>query len=340
MASPIRIKRRTGGAAGAPTSLFNAELAFNEVDDVLYYGKGTGGEGGTATNVIPIGGSGAFVLSSGDTTISGIKTFNALPRSTATPTHANDFTTRSWVLSQIGAAGGGTVTSVDLSVPAGFSVSGGPVTDSGTFVIEYASGYQGFTTAESSKLSGIQANATANATDADLRNRSTHTGTQAISTVSGLQGALDSKIAATLIGVANGVASLGADGKVPIAQLPESVIGGMIFQGTWNASTNTPTIPAASSANKGYYFVVSVSGNTEIDGIDDWVAGDWLISNGSTWDKIDNTDQVSSVNGKRGEVVIDVADLASAGTMATQNANSVAITGGTIDNVTLDGGTF
>lgn len=61
MADVLRIKRRAGGgAAGAPASLANAELAYNEVDDTLYYGKGTGGAGGSATNVIPIGGPGSF----------------------------------------------------------------------------------------------------------------------------------------------------------------------------------------------------------------------------------------------------------------------------------------
>ncbi|HTI78883.1 MAG TPA: hypothetical protein VL614_00380 [Acetobacteraceae bacterium] len=58
MTDILRIKRRTSGATGAPGSLANAELAYNEVDDVLYYGKGTGGAGGTATVVIPIGGPG------------------------------------------------------------------------------------------------------------------------------------------------------------------------------------------------------------------------------------------------------------------------------------------
>lgn len=61
MANTVRIKRRAaGGAAGAPSSLQNAELAYNEQDDTLYYGKGTGGSGGSATVVIPIGGPGAF----------------------------------------------------------------------------------------------------------------------------------------------------------------------------------------------------------------------------------------------------------------------------------------
>jgi len=57
----IRIKRRANGSgAGAPTSLANAEFAFNEQTDVLYYGKGTGGAGGAASQVIAIAGSGVF----------------------------------------------------------------------------------------------------------------------------------------------------------------------------------------------------------------------------------------------------------------------------------------
>ena len=75
MANDIRIKRRTSGAAGAPSSLENAELAFNEVNNTLYYGKGTGGAGGTASEVIPIAGNGSFVDLSSNQTIGGNKTF-------------------------------------------------------------------------------------------------------------------------------------------------------------------------------------------------------------------------------------------------------------------------
>jgi hypothetical protein len=77
MANTIRIKRRATGSAGAPTSLQNAELAFNEVDNTLYYGKGTGGAGGTATTVEPIGGTGTFVDKTSTQTISGAKTFSS-----------------------------------------------------------------------------------------------------------------------------------------------------------------------------------------------------------------------------------------------------------------------
>jgi hypothetical protein len=77
MANTIRIKRRAnGGGAGAPASLANAELAFNEQTNVLYYGTGTGGAGGTATSVIAIAGNGAFVDTSTNQTIGGTKTFS------------------------------------------------------------------------------------------------------------------------------------------------------------------------------------------------------------------------------------------------------------------------
>lgn len=75
MANTLRIKRRATGSPGAPTSLQNAELAYNEVDNTLYYGKGTGGAGGSATTVDAIGGAGSFATLSSAQTISGAKTF-------------------------------------------------------------------------------------------------------------------------------------------------------------------------------------------------------------------------------------------------------------------------
>tara|TARA_R100001440_G_scaffold22133_1_gene36102 strand:- start:1116 stop:2558 length:1443 start_codon:yes stop_codon:yes gene_type:complete len=58
MANTIRIKRSTGSSN--PDSLENAEIAFREGDEVLVIGKGTGGSGGSATSIEPIGGKGAF----------------------------------------------------------------------------------------------------------------------------------------------------------------------------------------------------------------------------------------------------------------------------------------
>ena len=76
MANTIRIKRRaSGGSAGAPTALLNAELAYNEADNILYYGYGDDGSG-NATSIVSIGGSGNYVTVGTDQTVSGVKTFD------------------------------------------------------------------------------------------------------------------------------------------------------------------------------------------------------------------------------------------------------------------------
>ena len=78
MSNTIRVKRRAnGGGAGAPTTLANAELAFNEQTNIMYYGTGTGGAGGSATSIIAIAGNGAFVDLSTTQTIDGSKTFSS-----------------------------------------------------------------------------------------------------------------------------------------------------------------------------------------------------------------------------------------------------------------------
>ena len=56
MSVPIRIRRRQSGSAGAPGVLKSAELAFNEVDGILYYGKGADAQG-NATQIVGIGGN-------------------------------------------------------------------------------------------------------------------------------------------------------------------------------------------------------------------------------------------------------------------------------------------
>lgn len=130
-----------------------------------------------------------------------------------------------------------------------------------------------------------------------------------IADINGLVAQLAAKISSTEKGAINGVATLGVDGKVPSTQLPEGMLGSVTYQGIWNASTNTPTIPAASSSNKGHYYVVNVAGSTSIDGITDWKIGDWIISNGTAWEKVDTTDMVTSVNGQIGAVVLGIAEI-------------------------------
>ena len=107
-------------------------------------------------------------------------------------------------------------------------------------------------------------------------------------------------------GSANGVATLDAGGKVPVSQIP--ALGDLNYQGTWNATTNVPTL-VSSAGTKGYYYVVATAGTTNLNGITDWQIGDWAVFNGSVWQKIDNTDAVTSVNGYTGVVVLTAADV-------------------------------
>jgi hypothetical protein len=122
------------------------------------------------------------------------------------------------------------------------------------------------------------------------------------------------------LGANSGVATLGSDGKLTASQVPTTLIGGMSYQGTWNASTNTPTI-VASTGTKGYYYKVSVAGTTSIDGNANWTAGDMIAFDGTTWDQIQGgSADVYSVNGSTGAVTV------SANLGVTTGASTTTIT--------------
>ena len=77
------------------------------------------------------------------------------------------------------------------------------------------------------------------------------------------------------VGNANGIASLDGEGKVPLTQMPDALIGAVVYQ----------------------------------EDLIEFDIGDWLISDGTKWSKVDNVDAVTSVNGKKGAVVIGVEDI-------------------------------
>jgi hypothetical protein len=87
-----------------------------------------------------------------------------------------------------------------------------------------------------------------------------------------------------------------------------SVAGGLSYQGTWNASTNTPTLASGVGTN-GYYYIVATAGSTNLDGITDWQIGDWLMFNGTVWQKIDQSNLVTSVNSQTGAVVLTTTNI-------------------------------
>ena len=119
------------------------------------------------------------------------------------------------------------------------------------------------------------------------------------------QNALDNKVNISLLGAASGVATLGTNGKVPLTQIDDTILGQVEYMGIWNASTNTPTLPTIPT-EKGHYYIVSVAGSQFSL---DFEIGDWIISNGSSWDKVDNTDSVNSVAGKTGNVTLSKSDV-------------------------------
>jgi len=90
-----------------------------------------------------------------------------------------------------------------------------------------------------------------------------------------------------------------------------NAIGALNYKGVWNASTNSPTL-ASGVGSKGDYYVVSVAGNTNLDGETLWGVGDWAAFNGTVWQKVDG--------GSTGNfTTIDVTQLA---TLANVNITS------------------
>lgn len=119
-------------------------------------------------------------------------------------------------------------------------------------------------------------------------------------------------------------------GKIDTSFLPDSILGQMEYQGGWNGSTNTPAIPAAATGNKGHYYITTVAvaaghGYANIPNVD-YQVGDWLVSNGTTWDKVDNTDAVASVHGRLGAVVAANGDYNAGQITNTPAGNIAAVT--------------
>lgn len=80
--------------------------------------------------------------------------------------------------------------------------------------------------------------------------------------------------------------------SVPFALYAETAgkaTGSVNYKGTWDAATNTPDLSSA-SPDKGDYYEVGVAGATPLGIVSDWNVGDWAIYNGTTWQKVDNTD--------------------------------------------------
>jgi len=128
--------------------------------------------------------------------------------------------------------------------------------------------------------------------------------------------ALMDKINSSEKGTALGVTPLNASGKIDDQYLPASLVGAVNYQGTYNAATNAPALPVA-NANKGYYYVVTNAGTTPQNLT--LSVGDWVISNGVTWDKVSSSSTVSTVFGRTGNIVAVANDYTTAQVKETTN---------------------
>ena len=162
-------------------------------------------------------------------------------------------------------------------------------------------------------------------------------------------------------GKANGVASLDENSKIISSQLPDYLLGQVMYGG--NASTvatTTVVSPSASLKTKknittdsisiensetstknntygykdmeGVYFICQASGTFAGNSFE---TGDWIISTGAKWAKIDNTDAVTSVNGEMGAVVLSAADVGALPTdgAAAKVRNALTINSKTVNNI-------
>lgn len=297
----IRIKRRASGSPGAPTSLANAELAFNEVDNILYYGKGTGGAGGTATTIEAIGGHGYIVGLFGDQTIAGIKTFSSSPIG-PTPTNGDNSTklaTTAFVQSAISAASIPDGDKGDITV-----ASSGSSWTIDTNVVSNAKLAQ----MTANTLKGNNTGATANA--ADL-------------TVSQVK---------TMLGLNN------VDNTSDATKFTNTVLTGVPTAPTAAGGTNTTQIATTAFVASAISALLDAA-PAALDTLNELAAalGD---------DPNFATTITNSLSGKADLTLSNLSNTTTArsnlglGTIATQAANNVSITGGSISGTSIDGGTF
>lgn len=157
-----------------------------------------------------------------------------------------------------------------------------------------------------------------------------------------LNGDLEVTGAATLgnVGIANGIASLGADGKLSAGQIPSSLTGAVVFKGTWDANTNTPTL-ADGSGSAGWQYAVSVGGTRNLgSGSVTFVAGDYVIYNGTIWQRIPSSTVAAAgtLTGTTLNATVVTSSLTSVGTLLNLTVTNPI--SGTVANGVVTTGTY
>ena len=125
-------------------------------------------------------------------------------------------------------------------------------------------------------------------------------------------------------GASSGVATLGVDGKLTAAQIPTSLTAAVVFKGTWNATTNTPALSNSLPVGlqNGWEYIVDVGGTRDIgDGSKTYVAGDFVIYNGTNWKQVPSGNLFTSLTGGGGITVSQSTGAMTLGSTATPLSN-------------------
>lgn len=120
-------------------------------------------------------------------------------------------------------------------------------------------------------------------------------------------------------GASGGTGGTGGPGTTSWNDITDKPGAILNYKGTWNASTNTPTL-SDSTGSGGDVYRVSVGGSRNLgSGTISWEVGDYAIWSPvtSSWEKADTTDAVSSVAGRTGAVTLTSADLGASGSASS-----------------------
>jgi hypothetical protein len=103
-----------------------------------------------------------------------------------------------------------------------------------------------------------------------------------------------------------------------------NALGALNYKGTWDASTNTPTL-VSSVGTKGDYYVVSVAGSTSLDSISNWGIGDWAAFNGAVWQRVEGGADLNGVNLSVSDVATFAAGAVGAPAITTSGDTNTGI---------------
>ena len=149
-------------------------------------------------------------------------------------------------------------------------------------------------------------------------------------------------VSAGTYGSATAIPTIQVNAQGQITSISTNPLNSPAYQGTWNASTNTPTLTSSVGVNNNYY-IVSVAGTTTLNGISLWSVGDWVIFNGTTsaWQKIDGSTseafQSITVTGLTGYMYANGSSAVTASTTIPTTALSGTITNAQLANSTISG---